>query len=291
MGLRKIYIRKIIAILTIIPTLLFQSCYIYTKGNLIDYKEIPGTKTLIHLQFDVKTISKPTQEKPSAIFKIERKEKYKINAIPRYQEMKKSLNSLLGLLLIGTAFTLDSWKRTTLLILGTLFLLLPEPPKKPTNKYIEGTPQIITKETSEPANNDEFNTIISFSNQNIYKKIKTDSSGLLNINLADWLANYSFTHANEIINIKILKNNETLYQLPVYVKEISQPCALIKFDKVNVFSKPSAQSKTISTIYKNQIYPITSIQNNWIEIKLNPNLNGYIFIQTAEIIMKILPNE
>jgi hypothetical protein len=278
----------IILILSI-PIFLFSACYTYSKGNLIDYKEIPNTKTLLNTRYDVKTISKPTKENPSITFKIERNEKYKVTAIPRYQKMKKSwLPLALGALLIGIAYSSsDTLNRAfyvlgASLIIGNFFT-----PSKPTNEYIQGTPEDKINESSNPSADEEFIVNISFSNRSISKKTKTDLNGLLNVNLADLLAEYNFYRDDEVINVKILKKNETLSQNPIFVKEIAKQFALIKFDKVFIFSQPSAQSKIIGTAYKDQTYPIISIQNDWITIKLDGNLNGYIFTQTAETVMKI----
>jgi hypothetical protein len=281
----------IILILSI-PIFLFSACYTYSKGNLIDYKEIPNTKTLLNTKFDVKTISKPTKENPSITFKIERNEKYKVTAIPRYQKMKKSwLPLALGAVFIGIAYSTSNehpsnkgfYVLGASLIIGNFFT-----PPKPTNEYIQGTPEDKINESSNPSADEEFIVNISFSNRSISKKTKTDLNGLLNVNLADLLAEYNFYRDDEVINVKILKKNETLSQNTIYVKEIAKQFALIKFDKVFIFSQPSAQSKIIGTAYKDQTYPIISIQNDWITIKLDGNLNGYIFTQTAETVMKII---
>jgi hypothetical protein len=284
----------IILILSI-PIFLFSACYTYSKGNLIDYKEIPNTKTLLNTKFDVKTISKPTKENPSITFKIERNEKYKVTAIPRYQKMKKSWQPLaLGALLIGVAyFSSDTLTGGAFKVLNYVFgasLIIWNffTPPKPTNEYIQGTPEDKINESSNPSADEEFIVNISFSNKSISKKTKTDLNGLLNVNLADLLAEYNFYRDDEVINVKILKKNETLSQDTIYVKEIAKQFALIKFDKVFIFSQPSAQSKIIGTAYKDQTYPIISIQNDWITIKLDGNLNGYIFTQTAETVMKII---
>jgi|GEM_PF-6467855 len=291
MGIRKIYCSKITIILILsIPIFLFSACYTYSKGNLIDYKEIPNTKTLLNTKFDVKTISKPTKENPSITFKIERNEKYKVTAIPRYQKMKKSWEVLgLGALLIGIGtFSADSLKTYSFITGAVLILLNLFAPPKQTNEYIQGTPEDKINESSNPSTDEEFIVNISFSNKSISKKTKTDLNGLLNVNLADLLAEYNFYRDDEVINVKILKKNETLSQNPIYVKEIAKQFALIKFDKVFIFSQPSAQSKIIGTAYRDQTYPIISIQNDWITIKLDGNLNGYIFTQTAETVMKII---
>jgi hypothetical protein len=279
-----------IIIILSIPIFLFSACYTYSKGNLIDYKEIPNTKTLLNTRYDVKTIFKPTKENPSITFKIERNEKYKVTAIPRYQKMKKSWKVLgLGALLIGLGtFSADSLKPYSFITGAVLILLNLFAPPEPTNEYIQGSPEDKINESSNPSADEEFIVNISFSNKSISKKTKTDLNGLLNVNLADLLAEYNFYRDDEVINVKILKKNETLSQNTIYVKEIAKQFALIKFDKVFIFSQPSAQSKIIGTAYKDQTYPIISIQNDWITIKLDGNLNGYIFTQTAETVMKII---
>jgi spore germination cell wall hydrolase CwlJ-like protein len=57
-------------------------------------------------------------------------------------------------------------------------------------------------------------------------------------------------------------------------------------DGLNVRKEPSTEAKKVTVIYKNEVYPVVKVKDDWIEIKISDeNINGYVKKEFADVLV------
>jgi len=279
-----------ISIVFLVSIILFSGCYTTSRTSRVGIESIKGTEKIIGdevVNYDL--LSEPNLNNPDAVLQFSTKQKYQVDQRIRYAKIQRkrglaSVWSYLGVPFSLTGIYLNNQNENTAgaifsfvgfgLSIASIFT------KSQRTKYYykPGEPKTYF-DNPQPL----LSEAIKISNKNTIKSFQTNYDGKIKFSpLNDF--QISSSNSNNSMLFKLYHENTSLIDLNLKPSSWLSEYARIKANESYIYNMNNINSEIIGLALKSKKYLVNDKVNNFINVDLSKNNNGWVASNDCELI-------